>query len=427
MTIPPPEIKPARVRQEAGPLPAHRAGGWQKVFWLPLGLTALFLAMVIVPSVLPGQRLMWTFAGVADGLLLWQMFVWIGAARSGRKLLVEYRPVKSHYVQAMVQFCVYAYWGWHWRKVYAQAPLILAQVLFLYTFDGLLSWSRGRSWRLGFGPIPIIFSTNLFMWFRDDWFIFQFLMIATGALAKEFIRWERGGRKVHIFNPSAFGLALFSLGLIVTGTSRYTWGLDIATTLARPHFIYIEIFLLGLIVQGFFGVTLVTLSAAATLCAANLIFTHFTGNYFFGDANIPIAVFLGLHLLVTDPATSPRNNAGKAIFGIGYGLGIWTTYGLLLHWGFPEFYDKLLVVPLLNLSVRMLDRIAGWKPLASLGRWETALGPRKVNLIQMGCWALLFTVMLGTGFIEAPLPGASAAAGPGAMGGRLDQGKHPAN
>jgi hypothetical protein len=247
------------------------------------------------------------------------------------------------------------------------------------------------------------------MWFRDDWFIFQFLMIATGALAKEFIKWERGGQKTHIFNPSAFGLALFSLGLIVTGTSRYTWGLEIATTLARPHYIYLEIFLLGLVVQGFFGVTLVTLSAAATLCIANLIFTHFTGTYFFVDANIPIAVFLGLHLLVTDPATSPRNNVGKAIFGIGYGLGIWVSYGVLRRFGFPDFYDKLLVVPLLNLTVRMLDRIARWEPLSRFGRWETGFGLRRLNVIHMGCWGLLFMAMLGTGFVEGPLPGASDA------------------
>ena len=141
---------------------------------------------------------------------------------------------------------------------------------------------------LGFGPFPIIFSTNLFMWFMDDWFIFQFLMIATGALAKEFIQWDRAGRKCHIFNPSAFGLALFSLGLLVTGTSRYTWGLEIATTLARPHFIYLEIFLVGLIVQGFFGVTLVTLSATATLCISNLIYTHFAGAYFSSMRTSPL-------------------------------------------------------------------------------------------------------------------------------------------
>jgi hypothetical protein len=195
----------------------------------------------------------------------------------------------------------------------------------------------------------------------------------------------------------------------LTGTSQYTWGWDIATTLGRPRFIYLEVFFLGLIVQGFFGVTLVTLSATATLCLLNLIYTHATGVYFFVDSNIPIAVFLGLHLLVTDPATSPRTNVGKAIFGSLYGLGVWITYAILRQFMLPEYYDKLLVVPFLNLSVLALDRLTGWQPLGKFARWEQAFGLHRLNLLHMACWALLFTVILGAGFIEAPHPGASIA------------------
>ncbi len=388
-------------------------GGWQAVFALPLAFTVLFFIAMLCPPVLPRPRLVWTAIAVGDGLLLWQIYIFMGAARAGRRLRIEYRVVKAHYVQALVQLSVYAYWGWYWRRVYSEAHLILAQIVFLYVFDALLSWSRGRPWRLGFGPFPIILSTNLFMWFRDDWFVFQFLMIATGALAKEFIQWERGGRKTHIFNPSALGLALFSAGLLLTGTSNYTWGLQIATTLASPPFIYCEIFLAGLVVQGFFGITLITSAAAATLVVANLIFTHFTGNYYFGDAYIPIAVFLGFHLLVTDPATSPKTSFGKMLFGIGYGAGTWITFGILRHFGLPDFYDKLLVVPLLNLSVMALDRIANAGILGRLSQWETGIDQRKLNGAFMGCWGLLFAAMLTTKFVEAPLPDRGTGVVPG--------------
>ena len=67
--------------------------------------------------------------------------------------------------------------------------------------------------------------------------------------------------------------------------------------------------------------------------------------YHFIDFNIHPAVFLGLHLLVTDPATSPRKNFGKAIFGAAYGAGVFALYGLLDSLGAPTFYDKLLCVP----------------------------------------------------------------------------------
>jgi len=43
-----------------------------------------------------------------------------------------------------------------------------------------------------------------------------------------------------------------------------------------------------------------------------------TGTYFFHDAYIPIGVFLGMHLLFTDPSTAPRTSRGRIIFGILY-------------------------------------------------------------------------------------------------------------
>ena len=73
---------------------------------------------------------------------------------------------------------------------------------------------------------------------------------------------------------------------------------------------------------------------------------------------MPIAVFLGMHLLFTDPATSPRTELGRILYGVLYGLTAVLLYDLLLSANTPGFYDKLLQVPLLNLSVKLLDRLA---------------------------------------------------------------------
>src|SRR5690606_40652946 len=59
----------------------------------------------------------------------------------------------------------------------------------------------------------------------------QFLVVAVGFLGKEFVRWHREGKKVHIFNPSAFTLGLFSLLILATGTTNLTWARELATTL----------------------------------------------------------------------------------------------------------------------------------------------------------------------------------------------------
>jgi TPR repeat protein len=372
-------------------------------------LTVVFVALGFASGARGNAHLAWTFGGVMAFLLCWQLalFLWPGRAASG--FAWEFVAVRSHYMQALAQLSVYVYWGWYWRNVYAEASLILSQVVFIYIIDALLTWSRGQKWRLGFGPWPIILSTNLFMWFRDDWFVFQFLMVTIGVFGKQFIRWQRGGKLTHIFNPSAFGLTVVSLALIFTGTSAYTWGEQIATTQGRPPHLFLVIFLGGLVLQYFFAVTLLTFSACATIGLLSLIYTKTTGVYLFFDSNIPIAVFLGLHLLMTDPATTPRSSLGKIMFGSLYGVGVFVAVFILDAIGAPGFYDKLVVVPVLNLMVPLLDRVAALGLAGEFGRWEGLAGPRKVNLGFMTGWVALFLVMLTTGFVEAPHPGKTIA------------------
>jgi hypothetical protein len=74
---------------------------------------------------------------------------------------------------------------------------------------------------------------------------------------------------------------------------------------------------------------------------------------------------------------------------------------ILKAYGVPEFYDKLLVVPILNLLTPALDRLAGLGVAGKFVNWETMIGPRKMNLGFMGCWVAVFVVMLTTGFVEA--------------------------
>src|SRR4029077_1452665 len=112
-------------------------------------------------------------------------------------------------------------------------------------------------------------------------------------------------------------------------------------------------FLIGLPGQLFFGVTTMTMSAVVTAYVFGLVYFAATGIYFFYDSYIPIAVFLGMHLLFNDPSTSPRTELGRIIFGALYGLSTIALYSLLGRAGMPTFYDKLLQVPLLNLSVQV--------------------------------------------------------------------------
>jgi hypothetical protein len=371
-----------------------------------LFITPLF-ALSFLPRIASVPNLQASFWAASGLLALWYLLVVVRARAEGWTLDFDFQAIKSHYVQAMVQGSVYVYWATAWPWVIGQAPLILAQILFAYACTMLLSWSRGRKWQLGFGPIPIMLSSNFFLCFKDDWFYLQFAMIAVGMLGKEFIRWQRDGRSTHIFNPSAFGLFIFSIALIATGKTDISWAEEIAINLGQPEHMFVFIFAVGLIVQYFFHVTLVTLCAAAALYVLNVLYFQATGIYWFVDAGIPIAVFLGLHLLVTDPATSPRTNLGRILFGIGYGASVFALYALLEWAGEPRFYDKLLCVPVLNLTVQVLDRIGRQSPLTRVGLFARIgrLDPRRQNLVHMGLWITLFAWMYATNFVGKDHPG----------------------
>ncbi|MBL9077840.1 MAG: hypothetical protein JNL08_10070 [Planctomycetes bacterium] len=374
---------------------------------LPIVLIAALAAFVALPRVHGHPHMLAAFAGTAGALLVWQVAVAVLARRRGRRLAVEVAPpVRQHYIQACVQLCLYAYWGWFWqqsdgtRPIFAQLPLVVAQAIYLYAFDALFAWSRGRTWRLASGPLPIVLSTNLFIWFRDDWFVWQFAMITIGLLGKEFVKWHKEGRRTHVFNPSGFGLAVTAIVLIATGTVDLTWAKPLASTIELPPQIFVFLFGLGLVVQHFFAVTLMTFAAAVTMVAINFAYTQATGVYLFGSTNLPAAAFLGLHLLMTDPSTSPRTHLGRTLFGIGYGAGYVVVFELLRAIGAPELFAKLFPVPVLNLCVQRLDALARSGFAGRLNaRWEAARSPRAGNALHMALWIVVFAALWGSGYV----------------------------
>ncbi len=368
---------------------------------LPLLLALGVGAFLALRRVHGNPHMVCTFAGVSGLLVAWFFVLRL----SGRAMAVDaVRPVKQHYIQASVQIVLYLYWGYHWsvgdeRPIYAQAPLILAQFFYLYAFDALWSWTRGRAWRFSSGPMPIVLSTNLFIWFKDDWFVWQFAMLAAGLLGKEFIRWTKEGRRTHIFNPSGFGLACAATVLIATDSTDITWAKPLSTTLQVDH-IFLVLFVLGLVVQHFFAVTLMTFAAALAMIISNIGYTQLTGVYLFASQNLPAAAFLGLLLLMTDPSTSPRTNIGRTLFGFGYGFGYVLAFEILGKMGAPELYAKLYPVPILNFTVQLLDRFAKRGAVGRLNeRWQQGISPKASNNIHIALWSAVFAVMWTTGYV----------------------------
>ncbi len=373
-------------------------------------LHGAFVAALLVLSQLPllddRPVVRDSIVGAALLLLAWSVLLF-GVVRRGHSVTLELAPRRQHYLQACQQGVVLLVWGYYWREVYHAAPLIVAQILFAYGLDSLLSWTRRGRFVLGFGPFPVVFSISLFLWFRDPWFHWQFVMVALALAGKEFLRWERDGVRTHIFNPSAFALAVTALALVLTGASDMTWGSSVAESQFFPPYMYAVIFLAALPGQYLFGVTTMTMSAVVTTFAFSAIYHAVTGGFYFVDSHVPIAVFLGMHLLFTDPSTSPRTELGRILFGVLYGLLVVVLYDLLLGANAPAFYDKLLPVPLLNLSVILIDRLVRSPALkaidpSALGRTWAA---RKRNLAYIGIWAVAFGGMSASGYLGDRHPG----------------------
>jgi NQR2, RnfD, RnfE family len=143
-----------------------------------------------------------------------------------------------------------------------------------------------------------------------------------------------------------------------------------------------------------------TMSAVVTTFVFSAIYYAATGICFFSDSHMSIAVFLGMHLLFTDPATSPPTELGRIIYGVLYGLTTVLVYDWLLRAGMPGFYDKLLPVPLLNLSAKLIDRAARSTLLQRIdpSEWGRALVPRRRHLAYISVWAVAFGAMSASGY-----------------------------
>ncbi len=193
----------------------------------------------------------------------------------------------------------------------------------------------------------------------------------------------------------------------MTGASGITRGQEIAVTQFYPPHMYVFLFLIGLPGQFLFGVTTMTMSAVLSTFLFGWAYFAVTGIYFFYDSFVPIAVFLGMHLLFTDPATSPRSELGRIIYGTLYGLSAVGLYHFLGMRGLPAFYDKLLQVPFLNLSVKAIDKLATSPMLRGLNpaRLAPALVGRARNFAYMSVWAIIFLTLNRAHALDDDHPG----------------------
>lgn len=297
---------------------------------------------------------------------------------------------KPHIIQACVHSSIFLYWSVYWEAVHHQFPMIVLMIIMAYGADAAFSFGRFGSWRVGLGPLPVVFSTNLFVWL--DWKGATLAMIGAFAF-KTFV--QRDGK--HIINPSVAGLTLNAICTVLFPGLVHFGGLF--HTLNVPPNMAEWVFLGSLIPLAMFR--LVPVSIGTIL---GLLYVANTAG------SLRPTLLLMMTLLATDPATTPKTDIGRVLFGFVVGVSYPIYSKLLASLGQPDDFAKILSVPLANIFVLQFDAGARfitrktthfWERFSpSLGatapRWEALVArwnPLPTSVL-VGIWVLLFVIPL---------------------------------
>jgi len=270
------------------------------------------------------------FVNVTGGVVV--LAILMGLWR--RRVTVDIR--RPHLVQVIAQTSIFLYWMIYWPGVWSQLPSLAVQIVLAYAADAVFCFARFGSWRLGLSPLPVVLSINLFEWF--DWpGLVVCILVAFGS--KAYV--HRGGR--HIFNPSVAGLTVVGLiTLFVPGFVHFGGAFH---SLSIPPNMAEWVILAALLPQTQFRILPVTLGGALALQA--------TGN----PAVVRPAIILAFTLLASDPATSPRGDIGKFLFGAVVGFGLPILSVVMRQLGQPDDFAKVIPVAVANVLVAPLDAI----------------------------------------------------------------------
>ena len=298
---------------------------------------------------------------IAWGASLFALAAAVLVRRSGGGSItssVRLRP--NHIIPATFQVLIFSYWALYWEPLTSHIWALAVQLLFAYTLDLAIGVWTERTWRIGLAPVPVVLSTNLFVWFTGSGFWLFFLVAAIALVSKAALRRADG----HIFNPSALGLAVVGLLCVPLPAPEFCY--DIAHELNVTPSMTEFLILVALIAQLRVPIVLVSLGAAASMWASVEV-PVFLSRYFSVNGletfstYVPIwywaPVFLVLALLATDPKTIPKTPAGRLVFGLLLGAGIAGGSAALTAAGHNDFMAKVLPVPLVNLLVPWCDRV----------------------------------------------------------------------
>jgi len=242
----------------------------------------------------------------------------------------------------------------------------------------LLGRLRTGAMVLSVGAIPVVLSATLFTNYpieRSGWMA---LVVGLAIASKWGLRRADG----HIFNPSAFGLSVLAL-LTLLGVTDVE---DVAHQFHSAPMMAELVLLLALIPQLRVPIVLGSLGAAAPIVVWFLLgaLVRLLAPWVPAPPSLTWSpVLLVVVLLLTDPATAPKNPGGRLLFGACVGLGMTALSIVMLAAGISDFWSKVLALPIVGPMVPWLTRQG-----ERLERRWTWLSPR-FNRRHVAAWLLV--------------------------------------
>ncbi|MDB4928559.1 MAG: Sel1 domain protein repeat-containing protein [Myxococcaceae bacterium] len=320
------------------------------------------------------------------------------AALRGGKVSLDLRL--PHVIQVCTQSSIYLYWMLYYPAVIQHLPTVAAHLVLGVAADAFFCFARFRSWRVGLSALPVVLSINLFEWF--DW-RGAILAIVVAFGSKAYV--HRGGK--HVFNPSVAGLTVVGiLSILVPDSVHFGSAFH---TLNIPPNMAEWVLLVAFVGQMRFRVSPVAIAAAIALRLAE------------NPAIMRPSIIIAMTLLAADPATTPRSDLGKMLFGAVLGFGLPTLSIMMRALHQPDDFAKVMAVAVANALAPALDVVAAvivgefarlrgrtggfvaaqWKSLAPRVAQAGALARRPLpNYAFVAVWLLICASWLR---VEKPL------------------------
>jgi hypothetical protein len=282
--------------------------------------------------------------------------------RRGRVALDVRLP---HVVPVAIQLSIYLYWSIYWPGVAEHAPSIVLQIALAYAVEAWLSFLRFGAWRVGLGPLPVVLSANLFAWFDP---LGSIIVVCVAMGSKTLLRYR--GR--HLFNPSAAGLVAGGLYLWLSPGS--TWDGLFHTQNLAPNLVEV-VLALSVVPLLRFGLGLIPLGGVMAMLLLPLS----------GPSVTQPGMIIALALFASDPATTPKTQPGRLLYGLFVGTAVLVASTLLSSHGHPDDFAKVLPVPIANVLAPAFDT------LVERYRWlvpSRLLAPRW-NVAFVALWLLI--------------------------------------